>query len=95
MTGQKHPYYLGGDIGTTAIKVALFDECGRKVLHRTKEYDLLRPSAQRIEQKPEVYWETFKACVKSVMADSGIDREQVAAFAMDSFAETMVFLASG
>ena len=85
-------YYLGVDIGTTAIKAALFDNDGNKVLHCAKEYELLRPSAQRVEQNPEVYWETFKTCVKSVMAESGVDKEQVEAFAMDSSAETIVFM---
>jgi len=85
-------YYLGVDIGTTAIKAALFDGQGQKVLHHAEEYDLLKPAANRVEQRPEVYWETFKTCVRQVMAGSGVDKEQVVAFAMDSSAETMVFL---
>lgn len=85
-------YYLGVDIGTTAIKAALFDEDGRKILHHAQEYELLKPSAQRVEQIPSVYWETFKTCVKKVMTGSGVDPEQVQAFAMDSSAETIVFL---
>ncbi len=85
-------YYLGADIGTTAIKVALFDNCGNKILHHAQEYDLLKPSAQRVEQIPHVYWDTFKACVKTVMSESGVDKECVKAFAMDSSAETIVFL---
>ena len=85
-------YYLGVDIGTTAIKAALFDNNGQKVLHHAQEYDLLKPSAQQVEQIPHVYWDTFKTCVKRVMEDSGIDKSLVKAFAMDSSAETIVFL---
>ena len=85
-------YYLGADIGTTAIKAALFDDSGRKIIHHAEEYDLIKPSAQRVEQRPEVYWETFKTCVRRVMAGSGVDKHQVRAFAMDSSAETIVFL---
>lgn len=85
-------YYLGADIGTTAIKAALFDDSGRKIIHHAEEYDLIKPSAQRVEQRPEVYWETFKTCVRRVMAGSGVDKRQVRAFAMDSSAETIVFL---
>ncbi len=87
-----HKYYLGVDIGTTAIKAALFDDCGNKVLHHAEEYELLKPTAQRVEQIPSLYWETFKSCVKKVMDESGVDKELVAAFAMDSSAETIVFL---
>lgn len=85
-------YYLGADIGTTAIKAALFDDSGRKILHHAEEYDLIKPSAQRVEQRPEVYWETFKTCVRRVMEGSGVEKSQVRAFAMDSSAETIVFL---
>ena len=87
-----HKYYLGVDIGTTAIKAALFDDCGKKILHHAQEYELLKPTAQRVEQIPSVYWETFKTCVKKVMDGSGVDKNLVEAFAMDSSAETIVFL---
>ena len=85
-------YYLGADIGTTAIKAALFDDSGRTILHHAEEYDLIKPSAQRVEQRPEVYWETFKTCVRRVMEGSGVEKREVRAFAMDSSAETIVFL---
>lgn len=85
-------YLLGADIGTTAIKVALFDTEGNKVLHHAEEYELIKPDAQRVEQIPHVYWDTFKTCVKKVMEGSGVDKEQVKGFAMDSSAETIVFL---
>lgn len=85
-------YILGADIGTTAIKVALFGEDGKKVLHHAEEYELLRPSAQKVEQVPSVYWDTFCTCVKKVMEGSGVAKEDVAAFCMDSSAETIVFL---
>ena len=51
---MSHQYFLGADIGTTAIKAALFDEQGRKVLHHAQEYTLLKPDAQRVEQIPHV-----------------------------------------
>ena len=44
--GMGRTYYLGADIGTTAIKAALFDDSGRKILHHAEEYDLIKPSAQ-------------------------------------------------
>jgi len=89
---MKKTYYLGADIGTTAIKVALFDNNGKKVLHHAQEYELLKPSAQRVEQIPHVYWDTFCTCVKRVMAESGVDKADVKAFSMDSSAESIVFL---
>ena len=85
-------YLLGADIGTTAIKVALFDSEGNKVIHHSKEYELIKPDAKRVEQKPSVYYDTFKMCVKEVIKKSGIDSNLIKGFAMDSSAETIVFL---
>ena len=89
---MEQQYFLGVDIGTTAIKAALFDGCGQKLLHRTQEYELLKPSAQRVEQAPHVYWDTFCACVKYVVQHAGVDPQLIKAFAMDSSAETIAFM---
>ena len=85
-------YMLAADCGTTAIKVALFDTEGNKVVHHAEEYALIRPSAQRVEQKPEVYWDTFRTCLSRVLSDSAVDPDDIVAFAFDSSAETMVFM---
>ena len=85
-------YLLAADCGTTAIKVALFDTEGNKVVHHAEEYALIRPSAQRVEQKPEVYWDTFRTCLSLVLSDSAVDPDDIVAFAFDSSAETMVFM---
>mgnify|MGYP004591434509 FL=1 len=85
-------YLLAADCGTTAIKVALFDTEGNKVVHHAEEYALIRPSAQRVEQKPEVYWDTFRTCLSRVLGDSAVDPDDIVAFAFDSSAETMVFM---
>lgn len=89
---MNHRYFLGADIGTTAIKAALFDENGHKLLHHAQEYELLKPDAQRVEQIPHLYWDTFKTCVKKVVAESGVNPVDIKAFAMDSSAETIVFM---
>ena len=85
-------YLLAADCGTTTIKVALFDTEGNKVVHHAEEYALIRPSAQRVEQKPEVYWDTFRTCLSRVLSDSAVDPDDIVAFAFDSSAETMVFM---
>lgn len=89
---EEKKYLLAADCGTTAIKVALFDTEGNKVVHHAEEYALIRPSAQRVEQKPEVYWDTFRTCLSRVLGDSAVDPDDIVAFAFDSSAETMVFM---
>ena len=50
---------LGLDIGTTAMKIALFDRTGALLAVSTQEYDLLTPAPNYVEEKPEVYWDAF------------------------------------
>ena len=45
--GQLH--LLGIDLGTTAIKAALFDASGRRVAASTREYPLLTPAPQGVD----------------------------------------------
>jgi len=85
-------YFLGVDIGTTAIKAALFDENGHKLYHHIEEYELIKPDSQRVEQTPERYWSAFKDSVLNAIRESGVNPQEIKAFAMDSSAETIVFL---
>lgn len=84
-------YFLGVDIGTTAIKAALFDENGHKLYHHIEEYELIKPDSQRVEQTPERYWSAFKDSVLNAIRESGVNPQEIKAFAMDSSAETIVF----
>jgi len=53
-------YILALDLGTTAIKVILFDSEGKAMAKSTQEYALVTPSALEVELPVETYWEAFK-----------------------------------
>jgi len=53
-------YIIGYDLGTTAIKVSLFDEQGNLLEKSTQEYELSTPSPRAVEQEVSVYWDSFK-----------------------------------
>ena len=73
---MEQQYFLGVDIGTTAIKAALFDGCGQKLLHRTQEYELLKPSAQRVEQACLLYTSIIDVVAGHLEhTDSGVHAE--------------------
>ena len=44
---------LGLDVGTTALKVALFDEKGTLLAVSTQEYTLFTPKTNFVEVDPE------------------------------------------
>ena len=85
-------YLIGVDLGTTAIKAALFNSKGKKVAAQEKEHKLLTPAALTVEQSADVYWDTFCHCVKSVAAQAKVDKNDIAAISLSAQGETIVFL---
>ena len=82
--------YLGFDVGTTAIKGALFDREGRLVAHAARPYPTLRPAPGIVEQDPREWTDG----VVSVMGALLTDRrgERVAAVGLCSQVNTDVFV---
>lgn len=87
-------YVLGVDVGTTAIKAALFDEDGVEIAEHTEEYDLLTPRAGYVELEPGTYTETFAEAVASLLRESSVDVQQIRALGLSAQGETMLCLDS-
>ena len=56
-------YYIGIDLGTSAMKLMLVTESGEIVNSITKEYPLYFPHSGWSEQKPSDWW---SACVEGI-----------------------------
>ena len=54
------PYYIGIDLGTSAVKLLLVDEKGRIEREVTKEYPLSFPRPGWAEQNPEDWWKAVQ-----------------------------------
>lgn len=69
-------YYIGIDLGTSAVKLLLVDDGGR--IHRTarRTYPLSFPQPGWAEQRPEDWWEAVEAGLGELLA--GVDARQVA-----------------
>ena len=52
-------YILAVDLGTTAIKVLLFQSDGQVISNSTQEYKLLTPTELAVELEVEKYWDAF------------------------------------
>jgi sugar (pentulose or hexulose) kinase len=85
-------YVLGVDIGTTAIKAAVFDSNGQECGSRTEEYTLITPSAGIVELDAEFYVETFSAAVKSAIKSSGVNINDIVSLGMSAQGETLLCL---
>lgn len=68
--------YIGVDLGTSAVKLLLMDECGgiRKIVSR--EYPLEFPQPGWSQQRPEDWWEQTVSGLKELTSEC--DRTQIA-----------------
>jgi len=85
-------YILGIDLGTTAIKTAVFDETGKEHGSKTIEYTLLTPRPGWAELEVETYVDTFIAASHQAMERAGITADQIDSIGMSAQGETTIFL---
>ena len=69
-------FYIGVDLGTSAVKLLLMEGNGRIANVVSKEYDLSFPHPGWSEQKPEDWWAQVMAGLKELTADC--DKTQIA-----------------
>ncbi|MBQ8526033.1 MAG: xylulokinase [Clostridia bacterium] len=68
-------YYIGADLGTSALKLLLVREDGQIANSVTKSYDVSYPKPGWSEQAPENWWKTFESGIKELT--HGIDGEKI------------------
>ena len=78
-------YLIGADVGTTSLKMVVFDEELNPVRSVTKDYSL-NAAGDRVEFPAESYWELFSSAYDEVS-----DGLTIAALAIDTQCETIIF----
>jgi xylulokinase len=86
---------LAIDLGTTALKVALYAPSGALVEEASREYDLSTPHPDWVEMRCETYWDTLVAALADLWGHSAVDRRAVAALAISAQGETLVPVDTG
>jgi len=86
------PYLLGVDIGTTAIKAAVFDREGRELGNHIAEYSLLTPHTGHVELDAETYLATFAEAVHCALHAANIHADQLAVLGLSAQGETLLCL---
>lgn len=82
--------YLGIDIGTTAVKAALFDAQGVMLGSGLAEYTLETPAPDIVELDAEVYAKAVVEAVGKALAKSGIAAADVTSIGITGQAETLI-----
>jgi len=87
---MRGPLLIGIDVGTTAVKAALFDAGGAVVRHFSRAYPTHRPGDSRVEQDPADWIAGVEAGLSALTID--LDRDAVAAVGLCSQVNTHVFV---
>lgn len=83
---------MGLDIGTTALKAALFDTRGTLLAVTTQEYALLTPKVNFVEGSCEVYWNAFRDAAAQLNRAYPAGPGDEMALAISAQGETLFFL---
>lgn len=83
-------YFIGIDLGTSAVKLLLMDENGKIVNIVSKEYPLYFPQPGWSEQKPEDWYTQTMAGLKELIMD--VDKSQVAGISFGGQMHGLVIL---
>jgi xylulokinase len=80
------------DVGTTALKGALFDLDGQMLAVRAREYALEYPGPDQVELDPEIYWEAAQAVIGEILIETSVAPERIRAVGITSQGETLIVL---
>ena len=83
-------YYIGVDLGTSAVKLLLMESNGKIANVVSKEYPLYFPNPGWSEQKPEDWWKAVMEGLKELT--EGFDKSQVAGISFGGQMHGLVIL---
>lgn len=74
---------LGIDVGTSACKVAVFDEEGTVLAQSNQSYAVYYPRNGWVEQDPAEWWDAICAGIREVLSADGVSAEQIRGIGVD------------
>lgn len=84
--------YLGIDVGTEGVRVALFDEHGTPRALESRRYRTHWPRPAWAEQNPEDWWNSLQQCVRAVLCQADLSGADIRGIGIDTTACTVVCL---
>ena len=82
--------YLGIDIGTTAVKAAIFDSQGTMLGSGLAEYTLETPAPDIVELDAEIYSNAVGSAVTSALGKANLTPSDVRSIGITGQAETLI-----
>ncbi|PZE20963.1 xylulokinase [Paenibacillus xerothermodurans] len=87
-------YFLGIDLGTSAVKCVLVDSAGTVKASHSVEYPLLQPEPGWAEQHPEDWWRSTAAAIRALLAKASVSGGEVVGVGLSGQMHGSVFLDS-
>lgn len=74
---------LGIDIGTSACKIAVFDENGKVLAQSNQPYPVYYPQSGWAQQNPEEWWQAICKGIRDVLSQEGVSPEKIRGIGVD------------
>lgn len=74
---------LGIDIGTSACKVAVFEDDGHVLAQTNKPYQVYYPQPGYVEQDAEEWWTAICEGIREILSQDGVDAEMIRGIGVD------------
>ena len=87
---DKNDLLMGIDLGTSTIKVGIFDLDGKELTCQSVEYDLIYPGKELVENDVEKYWEALVLIIQEALDHIGSLKPNIRALSLSSQGETIV-----
>lgn len=85
-------YVIGIDLGTSATKTVLFDEKGAIISSASCEYEMKQPHNGWAEQNPHDWYDAAVSTLKSVVSESGVNKDDIASLGISGQMHGLVML---
>ncbi|UJF31603.1 xylulokinase [Paenibacillus hexagrammi] len=85
-------YFLGLDLGTSAVKCILVDDTGHVTASHSVEYPLYQPHPGWAEQHPEDWWMATVEGIRALIQKAGIQGNEIAGIGFSGQMHGSVFL---
>lgn len=83
-------YSLGVDVGTSSVRVGLFDSSGRFVSIKIKEINVHNSRPNFYEQSSEDIWSACCDCIREILTTSGVDSNDIKSVGFDATCSLVV-----
>lgn len=87
-------YFIGVDVGTTAVKTMIIDDTGEEIAVERKEHKVYQPHDSWSEESPDEWWSGFLSTSKKAAYHLGINLNKVSGIGISNLCTSLVVLSS-